>query len=100
MTAHREQVQIVGSSFHPGAGNWIARMGLGQPLILEREPDNQYDKNAVAVKIFHQKLGYLARGFAVKIAPLMDSGITVTAKKSNAFPGTGVIDVSWEAPDG
>lgn len=44
-------------------------------LLLEREPSNAFDRNAVKVVTKDGKLlGYLNRGLASEIAPLMDSG--------------------------
>lgn len=102
MATEKRQVSIVGSSFYPGASNWIAKMGPGQKLLVVREPDNKYDKNAIAVYIFQQKLGHFPRGFAAEIAPLMDAGKKVTAWKSRdpRFAGSGVCVCEWELPDG
>jgi hypothetical protein len=101
MTVEKRQVNIVGSSFQPGAGNWIAKLAPGQQLRVERERDNKYDADAVAVYIFQQKLGYFPRGFAAEVAPLMDAGYALSAIKSRnpAFAGTGVMVVEWEKPD-
>lgn len=102
MATEKRQVSIVGSSFYPGASDWLARMSPGQKLRVEREPDNQYDANAVSVHIFQQKLGHFPRGFAAEVAPLMDAGKKLIAWKSRdpRFAGTGVMVVEWELPDG
>jgi hypothetical protein len=101
MATEKRQVNIVGSSFQPGAGDWIAQMGPGQQLRVEREPKNKYDTNAVAIYIFQQKLGYLPRGFAAEVAPIMDAGYVLSATKSRdpRFAGSGVMIVEWELPD-
>lgn len=101
MAEVKRVVSITGSSFHAGAGNWIAKMRAGQQLRLEREPNNQYDPNAISVHIFQQCLGYCPRGVAAELAPLMDAGTTVTAVKSfdPRFAGAGVMDLVWEIPD-
>lgn len=101
MATEKRQVSIVGSSFYPGAGNWIAKLAPGQRLRVEREPNNQYDANAIAVYIFQQKLGHFPRGFAAEVAPLMDAGLKLTAIKSRdpRFAGSGVMVVEWELPD-
>jgi hypothetical protein len=102
MATEKRQVSIVGSSFYPGATDWLARMSPGQKLRVEREPNNQYDANAVSVHIFQQKLGHFPRGFAAEVAPLMDAGKKLIAWKSRdpRFAGTGVMVVEWELPDG
>lgn len=101
MATEKRQVSIVGSSFYPGAGNWIAKLRAGQPLRVEREPNNQYDPNAISVHIFQQKLGHFPRGFAAEVAPLMDAGTKLTACKSRdpRFAGSGVMIVEWELPN-
>ncbi len=90
------QASIVGSSFHAGAANSIARLRIGQGLKMVREPDNKYDKNAIAVYYFQQCLGYIPRGLAAEIAPNMDLGLKTRVTKSPKFPGTGVVDILWE----
>jgi hypothetical protein len=101
MTTEKRVVSLVGSSFYPGAGNIIAKLGPGQQLRVVREPTNKYDANAIAVHYFNQKIGHFPRGFAAEIAPLMDAGKTCTAYKSRnpRFAGTGVMVVEWELPD-
>lgn len=98
MPIEKRQVAITGSSFHPGAGNWIARLKPGQQLLVLREPQNRYDPNAVSVWTFHQCLGYFPRGFAAEVAPLIDAGHPLSAKKSRdpKFAGTGVMLVEWD----
>lgn len=101
MAIEKRQVSIMGSGFKPGAGQWIMRLQPGQSLRVEREPNNEYDKNAIAVWIFDQCLGYLPRGFVAEVAPLMDAGQTLTVTKSRdpRFELSGVVVVEWERPD-
>ena len=52
---------------------------------LEREPNNEYDKNAVKVNVYFGaiedttpvQLGYLPADLAKKVAPIMDKGIEI-----------------------
>jgi hypothetical protein len=97
MARVNKQVTIVGSSFHHGAGNWIMKMSPGQQLRLVRDPSNKHDKNAIAVYIFQQCLGYVARGLAAELAPRMDAGLQITAIKSR-IEGA-VMVMSWDEPD-
>ena len=47
---------------------------------LEREPDNPHDPNAVGVWFLNDRLGYLQKPVAEKLALLMDAGKKLTAK--------------------
>jgi hypothetical protein len=83
----------------------------GLPLILEREPTNQYDKNAAvvfleasalrdagyelpeaAMNIERFKLGHVPAkdGTAAWLAPLMDAGKAVSARFDKHGPATGI----------
>jgi hypothetical protein len=101
MSTEKRQVSIVGSSFYPGASNWIARLSPGQPLRAMREPNNQFDKNAISIWIFQQQLGHLPRGFAAELAPLMDAGtqLSVTKSRDPRFATSGVVVAEWEKPE-
>lgn len=48
----------------------------GDMLFLNREPDNPYDRNAIAVVTsdFEKKIGYINSDLASRLAPLMDRG--------------------------
>lgn len=41
---------------------------------LRREPDNEYDHNAVAVDADGAPIGFLPRDIAAQVAPVMDAG--------------------------
>lgn len=44
-------------------------------FILDREPNNPHDKNAIAVKAWGKHaLGYIPRYLAESLAPLLDAG--------------------------
>jgi len=68
----------------------------GMPVILKREPDNPYDKDAVGVwikaRVFfffkaEVQIGYLNRGVAQEIARHMDRGSEVRAEISDVTGG-------------
>lgn len=40
----------------------------------EREPDNQYDANAIRIYIAGKHVGYVPRALSAKLAPHMDAG--------------------------
>lgn len=74
---------IVGMRFHPGAQDRLDSLEPGTPLILKREPSNPYDENAI--EVYHeadglppQKLGYVPRGKAEILAPMIDQGASGT----------------------
>lgn len=51
-------------------------------VTVEREPDNEYDPNAVAVLLDGYRIGYFRRDSAELLAPRLDAGeITVTSAK-------------------
>lgn len=54
----------------------------GLDLHLEREPDNPYDTNAIAVfaSEYGDQVGYLSEKVAEELAPLMDRGQLVTCQ--------------------
>ena len=47
---------------------------------LEREPDNPHDPNAISVWFLNDRLGYLQKPVAKKLASVMDSGTKLTAR--------------------
>lgn len=71
-------------------------------FLLEREPDNEHDKNAVLVKLpvrggqYALDIGYVPRDLAARIAPFMDDGsdfcATFRTKIMNEKNGT-LIDL-------
>lgn len=73
----------------------------GLSLILNREPHNRWDKNAVEVYAGEAKLGYIPRSENSNIAWLMDQGIEVKAAitelNPDAFPyGSVKMEVWYE----
>jgi hypothetical protein len=75
--------QIAGSTFHKQAPLIIGRLRHLQRLRLKRDPKNIHDPNAIGVyhvenrdgKLVGTQLGYLPRGVAEQLAPLMDGGM-------------------------
>lgn len=66
------------------------------PLTLEREPDNQYDANAIRVIADvgypehrdTQFVGFVAKEVAEELAPLLDSGYAVDSVRVITWLGT------------
>ena len=71
----------------------------GMPLQLNREPHNQYDKNAVEVWTGDAKLGYVPRNENKSIASLMDKGVGVEAivleLDPSAFPNSVKLELFY-----
>lgn len=93
---------IMGSSFYAGAGNIIMRLRPDAPLILEREPTNKYDANAIKVCVRTtsggaRQLGHVSRQIAAHLAPLMDAGLEVQAVKMAGSDAR--ITLTWDGPE-
>ncbi len=79
MVASRFEIKAVGVTFHDGYPDNLYALrerfahGKGEASLI-REPDNEYDKNAVAVLAGGEIIGHLPGWFAQKIAPEIDSG--------------------------
>lgn len=58
-----QEVYVAGYQYHQGMQAHVqAQLAVGQELSLMREPDNQYDQNAIAVlSADGHKLGYIPR---------------------------------------
>ncbi|MFA6290680.1 MAG: HIRAN domain-containing protein [Victivallales bacterium] len=52
-----------------------AQVSAGEKLVLEREPENQYDNNAIKAMSGGERIGYLNRQDASWLAPLMDGDL-------------------------
>lgn len=66
-----------GLSFRPiDAKAYAGTLTEGDPLLIEREPENAFDPNAIKVLSPERSLhiGYVAKEVAVELAPLMDEG--------------------------
>lgn len=94
---------LMGSSFIPGAGALIDRLKANQPLDLLREPTNEHDANAIKVMWGQQQLGWLPRGLAATIAPIMDAGVKVICRKAPPLPRfgsyRGILELAYVPPD-
>lgn len=58
----------------------LAGMDRSEAVFLEREPTNQYDKNAVKVMTLHGQIGYVGKDYAAILSEMMDQGRTFKAK--------------------
>jgi single-stranded-DNA-specific exonuclease len=79
-------LHVVGESHYEDA---VKRCRPGDRLILKREPENPYDKNAVAVLGENgEQIGYLGRDNAEWVARLMDEGKSLEARVKWVTGGT------------
>src|SRR5674476_256411 len=86
----------------PGAHAIVQRMRQGVSLLLARDPADKYDPNAIMVIIAMPpakkiKIGYLPLGLAKELAPLMDAGVKIIARKA-PNPLYGVCQVAYIPP--
>lgn len=61
------------------------RLEEGAKLTLRREPDNQYDPNAIRVLVWDDSEGYIPIGYvaktdSAKLALIMDAGYSLEAR--------------------
>ena len=61
-------------------------MRVGDPLRLEREPDNMHDARAISVQWQGHKLGYVPRAQNAALAWAMDRGESLDARVSRLQP--------------
>lgn len=79
--ANWARVNVAGVT-HDGRQTVIRKhCSAGDPAELRREPDNAFDRNAIAVYVRGRQIGYVPADVAETIAPGLDSGLlTLTAK--------------------
>ncbi len=88
----------------PSKQEVYASLMPGEQLSLTREPENQYDANAVLVKSGENILGYLPAKYSADIAGYLDSGGRAIANVHRIKGGTAEyprreieIFVEWQA---
>ena len=90
-----ENVAVVGMHFRgEHAKKFAAELQPGDTLLLEREPDNPYDQNAIKVLVPADEpwhLGYINRTDAAWISPYLENpAITPRVEVERVAPaGTG-----------
>lgn len=88
---HRADFLIAGARRSEERREGCEALQVGDAVILEREPDNTHDENAILVlSTDDAELGYVPRENASQMAPLIDSGAQVNA----------TVKKLWEANDG
>jgi hypothetical protein len=65
--------RVAGVTFN-GRQRVVARLAIGEEILLKREPTNPYDRNAIRVERQNeQQIGYINRYLAAAIAPFLDA---------------------------
>ncbi len=78
---------IVGTRFYRGAAELLVAIGDDDSFALIREPDNKYDKNAIAVYVDDTKCGHIPAPQAKFLAPLLDAGAKILSIKRHKVTG-------------
>lgn len=90
------KTRVAGISFENKDGSSrqanARRVRKGDPLQLRREPENVYDPHALAVEFVEPEgqtlqLGYVPRGLASVLAPMVDAGAKLEASVIRAGGG-------------
>ena len=76
---------LAGFNYHQAPGVW-QQMRVGDPLRLEREPDNVHDAQAIRVEWRGHKLGYVPRTQNEALSWAMDRGENMDARVSRLQP--------------
>jgi len=76
---------LAGAQFHRLAEVW-PQLSVGDPLTLEREPDNRHDRRAVRVLWRGVMIGYLPRAANFEAADEMDAGARLSARIGRLAP--------------
>lgn len=85
---------VVGNSFRPPAAKAaLARLKTMQRLRCVREPNNKYDRYAVAIYVGDIHIGYLSKGVAKDMSVLLDGGLPIEVFAIRA--GTGLVELRW-----
>ena len=83
--------KVVGVTFDNEDGSSrrmiIESMSLNDKIVLERDPYNEYDSNAVKVCVVKggrkMQIGFLARNVAAEVSPKLRRGAQITATIMN-----------------
>ncbi len=70
---------IVGMKFHAGSHDKLLETEDGSPVTLVRDPQNEYDPNAIRCEIDGQICGFVPASQAKRLAEDIDAGKAVTA---------------------
>ncbi|QUC22554.1 uncharacterized protein UV8b_06795 [Ustilaginoidea virens] len=75
--------KIVGIQYYNGNAT------AGEEVLCRREPDNQYDRNAIRMdNVMNRQIGHLPRKVVERVAPYIDSGDIFLEAQLTGFKGT------------
>jgi single-stranded-DNA-specific exonuclease len=84
--ASQFHTKVMGVSFE-GRQDIIAGLRVDTELVLERQPQNEFDPNAIAVRYGALQLGFVRKQIAKHLAPLIDSGARYRARVESLTGG-------------
>lgn len=95
---HTLKCTVVGLNYRVTVGEqYELAKSVPQYALLEREPSNMYDGNAIQVKMMGDRhIGYIPKDVAASLAPKLDSGDIqiVSVRVIEIDPDTGVGQLS------
>ncbi len=81
--------KLAGVTFE-GRQDVLARLEPGSPLRIERQPDNAFDANAIALfEPRGEQVGFFNRRLAAALAPAIDAGVAYDAEVTDVTGGEG-----------
>lgn len=91
-------VTVVGTHFRGSeAKQAVNALVVGETdFQFEREPDNEYDANAIQVIHAGEFIGYLARANNHNLAAALDAGAEFTARMIDWEGRKPVLQISWD----
>jgi single-stranded-DNA-specific exonuclease len=84
--ASQFHTKVMGVSFE-GRQDIIAGLRVDTELVLERQPQNEFDPNAIAVRYGALQLGFVRKQIAKHLAPLIDGGARYRARVESLTGG-------------
>ncbi|HTV91131.1 MAG TPA: HIRAN domain-containing protein, partial [Verrucomicrobiae bacterium] len=84
--ASQFHTKLVGVSFE-GRQDTIAGLRVDTELVLERQPANEFDPNAIGVYYGALQLGFVRKQIAKHLAPLIDGGARYRARVESLTGG-------------
>ena len=82
--------KVVGSTFIDGAQQFINGLVGNERIELIDEPNNPFDKNAIALYIHNFKIGYVRKELAVQLKNYKMKYATILAKTGDISQNVGL----------